>query len=424
VAAGREPLRLTAWAALALVVALLHNRLWATPNLAFFTAIADHLGTNPFGRGFDGDYLLTNLSGPAVARLLGQTAPHEYARLHLLLLLVGLAIVVAAAYRRFGYTTARLLLVLVAASPALTVTMQWLGQPDALTFPLALGLVVARRRWTVFAVAVALGLTHAEQGVVAALVAVAARLALDDSGSSIAPTDGSVQRNDRFAERFAGQNGGGGRMALLEAVPLLGGIAAGRLLVELYFRLEDIVVTNPRTSFLDLGVSGFAEHHLKSHGVLVYALWGPLWIGIAVAALRFVRSGASWPDDLRRRWGLLGVAALLALVPMLLTLDETRVYSLTTAPLLVAGAVLSRRTIDRVPTARLTAVTGPSATGAVAAAALLLAVSPGLFTAGETYVSYNLPPQEFARFLTDGEHPDDLTGWLLHPFGFEVPSKD
>ena len=390
--AERSPARLAAWGAGALAVALVHNRLWATPNLAFFTAVSKNLGRNPFGNGFDGDYLLTNVSGPAIARLLGQTEPHQYVRLHLLLLLVCLAAVVVAAFRRFGYEVARLLCVLLAAAPALTITMQWLGQPDALTLPLALGVVVARRRSTVFVLAVLLGLTHAEQGIIVALVAAVVRYVVDEA---------PIQ---------------------LELVPLVGGVVTGRVAVELYLRLNDIVVTRPRTSYLDLGVSGFVEHHLKSHGVIVYALWGPLWIAIAVTAIRFVRSGASWPPALRRSWMLLGATSVVAVVPMLATLDETRVYSLTTAPLLVGAAVLSRRTLEIIPDTRLSGTDVTTRRVAVGVLAALLAVSPGLFTAGETYVSYDLPPREFARFLVDGHHPGDLTTWLLGPFGFEVPT--
>lgn len=400
--------RLAGWAGLATVVALVHDRLWATPNLAFFTTIADHLGSNPFGGKVDGDYLLTNLSGPVVARALGQTAPHEYVRLHILLTIVGLGLVVFAAYRRFGYEVARLLVVLIAASPALTVVFEWLGQPDALTFPLALGVVVARRRWTAFALAVGLGLTHAEQGVVIALVATAARLAVLD-GPEL-----TTDRPDR-PSWLRGQVVG-------DLLSLVGGVAVGRVVVEIYLRANDIVVSKPRTAYLDLGLSGFAEHHLKSHGVIVYALWGPLWLAIVVAALRFARSGRSWPTSLRRQWTIVGIAAIAAVVPMLATLDETRVYSLTTAPLLVAGAVLARRTVDRVPTARLTGITPPRSWIAIGVAAIVLAAAPAVFTAGEAYWSTSLPVGEFARFLRDGEHPGDLTGWLLHPFGFRVPT--
>lgn len=401
----RGPSRLAAWGAGSLVVALLHNRLWATFNLAFFTAVSRNLGHNPFGNGFDGDYLLTNLTGPTLARLLHQTEPHQYARLHLIVLLLGLAAVIVVAFRRFGYEVARLLCVLVAASPALTVCMEWLGQPDALTFPLALGIVVARRRPAAFALAVLLGLTHAEQGLIAALVGTVVRLVVVEAGD-----------DDPIRRRIS-----------IELVTLVGGIAVGRAITELYLRVNDIVITTPRTSFLDLGVSGFLDHHLQSHGLIVYALWGPLWIGIAVVAIRFVKSGAKWPTALRRQWLLLGAAAAVAVLPMLATLDETRVYSLTTAPLLVGAAVLSRRTLTQVDQARLTGVEGTNAVVATAAAAVLLAASPGVFTAGKASFSYELPGGEFARFLVDGEVPPDhgdLTQWLMSPFDFTIPSTN
>src|SRR4051794_12327369 len=165
------PLKLVGWSLLALAVALVRNRAWASPNLAFFSGIADHLGSNPFPKGLDGDYLLTNLLGPTVARALGQTAPHEYARLHLVLLVVGLGLVTVGMYRGYGYRPARALVWILAASPAVSVCLQWLGQPDALTLPLAMSLVLVRRRWAGFAFAVLLGLAHPEQGLVAAVVA-------------------------------------------------------------------------------------------------------------------------------------------------------------------------------------------------------------------------------------------------------------
>lgn len=403
--------RLALWGAGSLLVALVHNRLWASPNLAFFTAISNSLGRNPFGNGFDGDYLLTNLLGPTVARALGQTDPHEYVRLHLLLLLLGLIGVVATAYRRHGYEVARALCVLVAASPALTVAMEWLGQPDALTLPLALGVAVASRRWA-FGLAVLLGLAHAEQGLVIALVTAVVWFVLDDTPTENANDDAIQPGSSRPPTSWAAF-----------AIPLVG-VVTGRAITEIYLRVNDIVVTKPRTAYLDLGIGGFVRHHLESNGLLLVALWGPLWIGLGVLALRFVRSGAKWPAEIRRGWALLIAAGVVALVPMLLTLDETRVYSLTTAPLLVGAAVLSRRSAERVPTWRLTDLDATSASRAIAAGAVALALLPGLFTAGDAYVSYDLPVRPFARFLLDGEHPGDLTGWLLEPFGFEVPTAE
>ncbi|MFN8050893.1 MAG: hypothetical protein U0Q22_05630 [Acidimicrobiales bacterium] len=386
-------MRLTAWGVVALAVAVIRNQLWASPNLAFFTAISTHLGSNPFGHGVDGDYLLTNLLGPTIARALGQTQPHEYARLHVVLLVVGLALVVAAVYRRFGYSPARLLCILLAAAPVTTVAMEWLGQPDALTLPLALGIVIARRRTSVALLAVLIGLNHAEQGVmIAGIGAVVATVIGDEPGTETTAD----------ARGFA-------RRALPHLATMLGGVVVGRLLVEAYLRLEDIVVTKPRTAYLDLGVSGFVHHHLQSPWLL-YSLLGPLWALAIVVAVRCLRRD---PAMERRSWGLLGIALAAAVLPMLVTLDETRVYGLITAPVLVGAAVLASRATwpAWLASPRLLLV-----------GTVLLAAAPGMFNAGESYWAPALHPREFARFLVDGSHPGDLTTWLLQPFGFRVPT--
>ena len=82
--------RTTGWWLVSLVVALLHNGLWATPNLGFVALIARNPGSNPFGEGLAGDYLLTDVSLTRLAWLTGQTQPHEVARLHLEALGIGL----------------------------------------------------------------------------------------------------------------------------------------------------------------------------------------------------------------------------------------------------------------------------------------------------------------------------------------------
>ena len=108
-------LRLWSWAILAMAVALVHNRLWASPNLDAFAKIAADWGNDPFSSATSSDYLLTNLSLPTLARVIGMTRPHQYALLHLGVMFAGSAACVAMAMRRFGYRTARTLVVLLAA---------------------------------------------------------------------------------------------------------------------------------------------------------------------------------------------------------------------------------------------------------------------------------------------------------------------
>ena len=54
----RSGVRLAAWWLAGTATALVHNGLWATPNLAAMSRIADNLGANPFDAGVGPDYLL------------------------------------------------------------------------------------------------------------------------------------------------------------------------------------------------------------------------------------------------------------------------------------------------------------------------------------------------------------------------------
>jgi len=391
-----DGVRLGLLGVLALVVAVVRNGIWGTPNLPFFAAIARNWGSNPFPRGLDGDYLLTNLLGPTVAKVLGQTAPHAYARLHLTVLVAGLVAVVALAYRRLGYRPAVALVWILAASPALTVCLEWLGQPDVWTFCLALALPLCRRRWSGFAVAVLLGLSHPEQGLIIALVAAVATALLSICGSNV-PSD--VTFRTQIAKAGA---------------TFVAGVLAGRGLTQIYLWANDITVSRPRTSYLCLGLRGFLDHHLSAPVPLLYSLWGPLWLAIAALTWRWWRTRSGpWP------WVLL--TAALALGPVAVTLDETRVYALTTAPLLVVMASLLAQWSDLVPDAR----TNRWSTRLVANLAVVaLMALPGMFSAGAAYWAPALRPTEFARFLVDGSVPggaDRTATWLLSPFGFRVP---
>lgn len=394
----RGPARLVLWGTGALAVTLARNRLWASPNLAFFTTISDSLGRNPFeGSPLDGSYLLTNLLPVSIARALGQTEAHEYARLQLAVLLVGLALAVAATCRRFGYDAARALCVLLAAAPVVTVGFEWLGQPDSFTIPLAIGVVVARRRWAAAALALLLGLTHAEQGAVIAVVAAIVTMAID-------PTSRGGSRMDLA------------RAGAVAFAPLATGVAVGRLIVELYLSINDIVVTTPRTSFFDRGVAEFARLHGEAGGWLAYALWGPLWVVALLVAVRRHRLDA----DIGRAWALMALANAAPLVAMLATFDETRVFSITAAPVLVGAAVLVTATWEQselaLPVQRRTL--------AISVAGVLLAATPGVFTVDGTHVATDFPATEMARFLVDGHHPGpDLVTWLIEPLDYHIPSS-
>lgn len=396
-APSHAPWRLAGWWLAGVAAAVAHNGFWATPNLAFMTLVADRPGQNPFTGDINADYLLTNVSLPTAARLLGQTDPHAYARMHLVVLVAGWAVVSALAWRRFGYRPARNLTVLVAAAPAVTVSMQWLGQPDPLTFVLGLAMVLVRPRWALLAVGVLAGLTHPEQAVIMALVAAAVRAVLDvGADGPDVPT--------RWATLARG--------TATDALWAVGGVVLGRAVTEVYFRVNDIELLRPRSDYLGFGADRFWEHHTQQPVGLLFTLWGPLWLVVtAVVVLRIARRGQD--PAAARAWLVLAALAVAGLVPVLVTLDETRVYAMVTAPVLVGAAVLLDR--ERPPL--------PPRWAPTAAAALLVvtALLPGGFATGVTSWRTQLPQDEMREFLVSGEHPGDLTAWLLGPFDFVIP---
>ncbi|MEZ5320773.1 MAG: hypothetical protein R2698_01585 [Microthrixaceae bacterium] len=418
---------LVGWSVACLVVAVVRNRLWATPNLALFVEAARHLGSPERLGSTSGAYVLTNWSGEAFARLVGATTPNRYVLVHLGLAVAGLAVGVRLTIRRFGTALAAALAGVLAASPAVTVVFTWLGQPDALTLPLGLGVTIARGRVAAVMCAVALGATHGEQGVFLVLVAAAVRLAIEPfrlAGAAEGTVDPSLgpagdepvavrgvrpvpgPSTHRWSARYA-----------VEAVTLLAGVLVGRLAVEGYLRLAGLRNSAGRTHFLDIGVGEFLRQHGRSGVWLPLALWGVLWPAILAAATVVVRRRATMGGDVVLLARVLCASAVAAVVPMLITLDETRVYAMVTSPLLVGGAVLAVAVVDRL---------GIGVRPTVAAVTVVLVlVVPGVFTAGGVHRSTSLPPREFARFLLDGTVPggaDRLTPWLLGPFDVTVPT--
>lgn len=389
--------RLGLWWVMSVLMALVHNGLWATPNLGFMAHIAQNPGTNPFPVSLPGDYLLTSVSMPSVAAILGQTEPHEVARLHLIVLLLAWAGVVGLARHRFGHRVALNLTVLLAASPVVTVSMQWLGQPDPVTAMCGVAMVLVRRRWAVVAFGVLAGLTHPEQAIFMASVAGAMRALL--------PSEAKEDTTRQWLSCTA-----------ISIAAAIGGVLIGRFVTQLWFWVTDITINVPRSEYIDSGIATFWDHHTQAPGALGWSLWGPLWLVIlAVIVLGVSRHLTKGPSEQTRRaaWGM-SALALVALLPVFLTLDETRVYAVLTAPILAGAAVWLARVL-------------PAEFAVRGAAALLVvtAVIPGTMATGTSSSRGDLDTPAMLSFLADGSVPADfqdpdegplMTEWLLEPF--------
>lgn len=388
--------RLGLWWAVSVLVALVHNGLWATPNLGFMAHIAQNPGTNPFPESLPGDYLLTSLSMPSLASILGQTQPHEVARLHLMVLLIAWAGAVGLARHRFGHPVARNLTVLLAASPVVTVSMQWLGQPDPVTAMCGIAMVLVRRRWAVFAFGVIASLTHPEQAIFMAPVAGAMRALL--------PSEASEDATRRW--RYG---------AARSVAAAVGGVIMGRFVTQVWFWATDITLNVSRREFIDSGLGTFWDHHTQQPGLLVWSLWGPLWlVAFALVVLRTPDRRGPLPVNARRAALGTSALALLALLPVFLTLDETRVYAVLSAPILAGAAVWLSCLVSEV-----------SAVRGAAALLVVTAVIPGTMATGTSSSRSDLDTPAMLSFLTDGSVPTDyqdpdegplITEWLLEPF--------
>jgi hypothetical protein len=192
----------------------------------------------------------------------------------------------------------------------------------------------------------------------------------------------------------------------------VGGVLAGWLAVQLWFALAGITLSTPRSDYLDYGLSAFADHHLTHPAGLLWTLWGPLWLVIiGVVVVESLRR-----SDARRAWGVMAVLALLALAPVFVTLDETRVYAVITAPLLAAAAAWIPRSVK-----------DPALAAASTVLLILTAALPGGFAAGTTSWRSQLDTPAMAAFLVDGSvdgtmpEETEITPWLLGPFDLVIP---
>ena len=386
-----------AWWLAGLVAAILHAGVWATPNLETFAAAASTFPGAPAVAGRAGDYVLATLSTIGLGHLLGWGEPHEFARLHLLLVVVATAGLVALAWRRGGLALARGLAVVLAASPLVSVSLQWLGQPDLVTGGSALAAVLVRRRRWIVALGLLAGWTHPEQALLAFAAVVVIRWAWPDPGA-----DGARPEELR---------GGELRRVALDAAAAVGSVAAAAVAGRIWLAVADVTVSRSRLGFLELGLPAFAEHHAADPAALVWNLLGPLWL--VVAALGAAARWSTWRPGGRRLALSALVVAVVALVPTFVTLDETRVFAVLTAPALAAVAWF---------VARLPARIAPRA--AIVALVLTAAIPAG-FSTGTSAWRHRFDTPAMVAFLVDGSVPADapaLSLWLLGPLEVTIPT--
>ena len=346
--------------------------------------VARHLGSNPFSGPERPDYVMTDVLVPVVRGLSVQSGPAAYARLHLVVLVVLWAVVAVA---RAGSATAApgTWSLLLAVSPLVTVSMQWLVSPTRSPPPSDPD-GPAAARWAVLVVAVLAGLTHPEQAVFAAAVAAVVRAVLVDDvavADAAAPASGSSlgRGGVRSGSTWRPRSAGCSSAAWSPRSASVAGIELGRPARRISTSASD--ASSSTTSSNRSGCCDPVDPQA----------------GRGRRDLRALRRGVD-PGS-ARRWAVLATAVVTGAGAVLVTLDETRVYAVITAPLLVGVAVLLDRASAAAGSARRRVRRRPA--GPVAGGSRR-------FATRVTSWRGQLDTPAMVEFLSDGTRPPgDLT---------------
>lgn len=285
-----------AGAALGLVaLALLRNGVGKYPFADYLaTEVAPHWPHLSDGVPALFQYVFWSPIGPALARLLGIGSVGPYLAMQSVVFVAGIAGFLAAAGRRLGPDAALRLLVVLAALPATTVVLAWSGSYDVFTVVFALALTVCRSpRW---AALLGLGLAFSALEHGAIVIALLAVLAAAGIWGTVRP--------------------------LLAAA---GGLVVGGVVLVVWLRAQGI--HHGRSYWLQhFGLRYFLDLALDSWGLLLLSLFGAA-LPLVVLLVR---------DTPAARRAVVVAVLAAPIVPTLVTEDQTRVFAVLSAPVVVA----------------------------------------------------------------------------------------
>lgn len=292
------------WRVLAVTAAIraATTGIWVVPSVEQWLAFArDPYGPVTLNENFH--YITGSPLGPLLAHLLGADTKASFGLVHLALLALAAAGLIALGRRAVGDRLTNVLLVALFASPLSAVLLTWLGQPDPVTFGgmSAVALASALPRPSRLAVTAAgaglVGLAAPEQG----LVALAVLGALAWWG-----------------------NRPGDREVLVVAAAVL---ALGRLGVEAFLAASEAPHQSRLAYVQRNGLGYFLRSLFENWAAVLFSVFGAGWI-LAVAAWARMRRTWSSPWPVR-------LALFLVFVAVATTYDQTRVATLVSWPAFV-----------------------------------------------------------------------------------------
>lgn len=229
-----------------------------------------------------------------VADAVGISSSGGAVALHALFLAFCLTASIAAVAVWVSNYAARLFVVAWFASPLANIELTWLGKPDPGTM-LGAVLVTIGPRWATLAGGLLLGVNHFEQGALICAAAVVIRVVVN-------------------------------RESWRVAVPIGMGLLVGKVVLTAYHHTAG--AHQGRGEYVsEYGIGYFIDTWSGNVPTLLFSVFAVLWVPIGVMW---------WHRRLADRVALAAVFAAVT-VPVLLTLDTTRVYALVTFPIVVAA---------------------------------------------------------------------------------------
>lgn len=287
--------------ALGIPATILINGLWVCPILPSLQAMALDCTKNPFEDNPSAQWLLEHYLVPILAWITGTgQSLIGYALFSLILIIFGMLLVLFYLRYSLGDVAARGVLLIFAFSPGSLVALGWLGAPDGLTMVLGLAFVFG---WTnplvLFISGFLMGWNHFFHGVLIALIVTIAQL-----GRPLLRA----------------------RHTLIRGLILIIFVYLGKFSLQAYFDHVGIIKIFSRFDYFYLygSVMAYAMGALQSFGILIYSLFGVLWIFVL----------CYFSDAAYRTALFICCSIIVAFLTIFIAYDQTRVFSCMSLPIL------------------------------------------------------------------------------------------
>ena len=288
------------------LLAIIKSGVWVFPAIYASFLVSQDPFSQPFSNP-DDQYLMTTWFASFFANLLGIRALSDFIGLHFVFAILAILLIFRYAKSKTDKETRSRTLLLFAILPAVSTVFYWVGMDSFTMLVMAVFLNLRTRVLPALAIGLIGGLHHFE-----ILVVSSASLLIYEL----------FRTKSFFKEK-----------SFRACASLILGLVSGKLLLNLMFRLNDVVVSKNRT---DIGLDGVISNLelLEHYGILIYwSMLGPVWFLVAYACYKKNREVIA-----------LVISLAIPMIAVLFVRDSSRVLQLTSF-LPIAVGLLSNKAI-------------------------------------------------------------------------------